>query len=157
MGERDDCKKVDISNGGFTVSQMKQALIFAPSIKRRQPHGIIVQIKAGFPVARFKHLGSALAISEDQLAKHLGISRATLHRRKQSGRFDPWESDRLHRFSRLLDLATEVFDGTTEARQWLSTSQVGLGGAIPLDYSETEEGAREVERLLGRIEHGVYA
>jgi len=43
------------------------------------------------------------------------------------------------------------------ARRWLSSPQRGLGGAVPLDYAETEIGAREVEDLLGRIEYGVYA
>jgi uncharacterized protein (DUF2384 family) len=28
---------------------------------------------------------------------------------------------------------------------------------VPLEYAETELGAREVEHLLGRIEHGVYS
>jgi uncharacterized protein (DUF2384 family) len=28
---------------------------------------------------------------------------------------------------------------------------------VPLDYAETEIGAREVEDLLGRIEYGVYS
>jgi uncharacterized protein (DUF2384 family) len=28
---------------------------------------------------------------------------------------------------------------------------------VPLDYAETEIGAREVENLLGRIEYGVYS
>jgi uncharacterized protein (DUF2384 family) len=37
------------------------------------------------------------------------------------------------------------------------TPQFGLGGAVPLEYAETEVGAREVENLLGRIEHGVYS
>ncbi|WP_082407641.1 MbcA/ParS/Xre antitoxin family protein [Verrucomicrobium spinosum] len=39
----------------------------------------------------------------------------------------------------------------------LNAPQTGLGGAIPLDYARTEVGAREVEALLTRIEHGVYA
>ena len=43
------------------------------------------------------------------------------------------------------------------ARRWLSSPQVGLGGALPLEYAETEVGAREVENLLGRIEYGVYS
>jgi len=34
---------------------------------------------------------------------------------------------------------------------------VGLGGETPLEYAETEVGAREVEDLLGRIEYGVYS
>ena len=32
-----------------------------------------------------------------------------------------------------------------------------MSGAVPLEYAETEVGAREVEHLLGRIEHGVFS
>ena len=33
----------------------------------------------------------------------------------------------------------------------------GLGDVSPLEYAKTEVGAREVENLLGRIEHGVFS
>ena len=33
----------------------------------------------------------------------------------------------------------------------------GLGGASPADMTSTEVGAREVERLIGRLEHGVFS
>ncbi len=115
------------------------------------------KIKAGLSVARFEHLRKNLNIPEDQLASHLGISRSTLYRRKRSGRFDPCESDRLRRFFRLFDIARKVFGETSEARKWFTSSQIGLSGATPLEYAEIEEGAREVERLLGRIEHTVYS
>ena len=32
-----------------------------------------------------------------------------------------------------------------------------LGGATPLDFAKTEPGAREVENVLGRLEHGVFS
>ncbi len=32
-----------------------------------------------------------------------------------------------------------------------------LGGRAPLQMAATEPGAREVERVLGRIEHGIFA
>lgn len=67
------------------------------------------------------------------------------------------ESDRAVRFGRLLLRAREVFGDAADARLWLGSPQVGLGGAVPLDYAETEVGAREVEDLLGRIDHNVYA
>ena len=35
--------------------------------------------------------------------------------------------------------------------------QVGLGGAVPLDYASTETGAREVHNLLGGIDYGIYS
>jgi putative toxin-antitoxin system antitoxin component (TIGR02293 family) len=87
----------------------------------------------------------------------LGISKATLHRRKAAGRLDPAESDRVVRYARLMGRAIEVLESVESARQWLNAPQVGLGGAIPLEYAETEVGAREVEDLLGRIEFGVYS
>lgn len=115
------------------------------------------RIKVGFLVARFEHLRKTLNIPEDQLAKHLGISRSTLYRRKRSGRFDLLESERLQRFSRLLDIAHKVFGEISQAQEWVTSPQVGLGGVTPLEYAEIEEGGREVERLLGRIEHVVYS
>jgi len=49
-----------------------------------------------------------------------------------------------------------VFGDAEKARAWLKHPQVGLGGAVPLDYASTETGAREVEDLLGRIKYSVY-
>ena len=93
----------------------------------------------------------------DKLFPMLGISKATLHRRKAEGRLDQAESDRVVRFAKLMGKAVEVMESEENARHWLAAPQFGLGGAVPLEYAETEVGAREVEDLLGRIEHGVYS
>lgn len=58
-------------------------------------------------------------------------------------------------YARILKLATAVFEDKQKAISWLSRPQVGLGDKVPLEMIETEDGAREVENLLGRIEHGV--
>jgi len=47
--------------------------------------------------------------------------------------------------------AIAVLGGVEHAREWLRSPQFGLGGAVPLDYAQTEPGAREVENLLGSI------
>ena len=104
-----------------------------------------------------KALQASLAVPMETLVPMLGISKATLHRRKAGGRLGPAESDRVVRFARLMGKAVEVMESEENARQWLTSSQFGLGGAVPLDYAETEVGAREVEDLLGRIEYGVYS
>ena len=93
----------------------------------------------------------------EKLVPMLGISKATFHRRKLAGRLDQSESDRVLRYARLMGRAMEVMETQENARQWLTSPQFGLGGAIPLEYAETEVGAREVEDLLGRIEYGVYS
>lgn len=118
---------------------------------------LIERLRAGLSFEELDELQGGLGLSMDRLGPMLGISKATLHRRKASGRLDAAESDRVVRFARLLGLAVEVLESPASARQWLSSPQVGLGGAVPLKYAETEVGAREVEDLLGRIEYGVYS
>jgi len=43
------------------------------------------------------------------------------------------------------------------ARQWMRSSQQSFDGATPWDMARTEVGAREVESLIGRLEHGVFS
>lgn len=118
---------------------------------------LIEALRQGLPFAELESLRELLDLPMDRLAAHLGISRATLHRRKVSGSLDTAESDRVIRYARLLGLAVSALESLEAARAWLGSPQVGLGGAVPLEYAETEVGAREVEDLLGRIEFGVYA
>lgn len=58
---------------------------------------------------------------------------------------------------RLLDIAIKVIGEKYKALVWLSSPQVGLGGWVPIVYAVTKSRAKEVEQLLGRIEHGVYS
>lgn len=121
------------------------------------PSKLIAGLRVGLPVQELEDLQASLDVPMEKLVPMLGISKATLHRRKATGRLDPAESDRVVRFARLMGKAVEVMESDENARQWLTSPQVGLGGEVPLEYAETEVGAREVEDLLGRIESGVYS
>ena len=120
------------------------------------PTVLLEDLKKGLPFDELVALRAILEMPMEKLAGMLGISKATLHRRKAVGKLDVTESDRVVRYARLMGLATQVLESPENARLWLSAPKVGLGGAIPLEYAETEFGAREVEDLLGRIEYGVY-
>ena len=93
----------------------------------------------------------------DKMATALGVSRATLHRRRLQGRLDKAESERVVRYELLLKKAADVFDNKDDARRWLTYPQPGLGNIAPLEFAKTELGAREVENLLGRLEYSVYS
>jgi putative toxin-antitoxin system antitoxin component (TIGR02293 family) len=121
------------------------------------PSKLVRALRIGLPVEELQDLQASLEVPMEKLAPMLGISKATFHRRKAGGKLDPAESDRVVRFARLMGKAVEVLESEKTARQWLSSAQVGLGGAVPLEYAESEVGAREVEDLLGRIEYGVYS
>src|SRR4029450_6088505 len=137
---------------------MKTALEKKPvHAKANHSHEVIRRIQKGFPLSDLKVLQDSIDMPFEQLAAKLSISRSTLQRRKAAGRVSPDESDKVMRFARLLEHATNVFGDVEKARAWLKFPQRGLGGAIPLDYAETEIGAREVDNLLGRIDYGVYS
>jgi putative toxin-antitoxin system antitoxin component (TIGR02293 family) len=128
-----------------------------PTAKAKHPTELIRQIQKGLRFSELETLQNSIDMPFEQLAAKLSISRSTLQRRKAAGRLSPDESDKVMRLSRLLEHATNVFGDIEKARAWLKFPQRGLGGAVPLDYAETEVGAREVDNLLGRIDYGVYS
>lgn len=66
-------------------------------------------------------------------------------------------AERAYRVARIRALADYVLEDSNAASDWLKTPQAGLGGRIPNDLLASEIASRDVETLLQRIEHGVYA
>ena len=116
------------------------------------------RVRAGLSFTALQRLLRITALPMHVAAAILHIPPRTLQRRRVAGRLQPDESDRLVRLSRIIGKAIELFEGDPEgARQWLGAPVTALGGATPLALSQTEPGALEVEQLIGRLEHGVFA
>jgi putative toxin-antitoxin system antitoxin component (TIGR02293 family) len=112
----------------------------------------------GFVYRTFERFQRNTALPFELLLELIDVPRRTLTRRKRDGRFRPDESDRLLRASRLFGRTLELFEGDRQAAtDWLTSAQPALGGATPLDLARTDVGAREVERLIHRLEHGVFS
>jgi putative toxin-antitoxin system antitoxin component (TIGR02293 family) len=117
---------------------------------------LVERIREGLPFSEFRALLELLAISEEELGRLLGISPATMHRRKKSRHLGTPESERIVRYARLFGIAMEVLGNEAAAREWLKTPNPATSGESPLSYADTEFGAREVENVLGRLDHGVF-
>ncbi len=118
---------------------------------------VFEQVRAGFPFSKFVRLEKASGLSRDALARLLGIPKRTLTRRQGEGRLRPDESDRVLRASAIFELAQDLFAGdSAAATAWMESPHAALGGKTPLALAATEVGAREVEQLIGRLEHGVF-
>ncbi|MDQ3817986.1 MAG: DUF2384 domain-containing protein [Acidobacteriota bacterium] len=127
-------------------------------MKKFETDELLKQVAKGFPFRVMERLGRNLGLSMKELADLAQIRLRTLHRRKGEGRLQPDESDRLLRVSRVFARAIELFEGDDRAaRRWLSSPQRALGGSTPLSLAKTEFGALEVQRLIGRLEHGVFS
>jgi len=66
------------------------------------------------------------------------------------------EADAIARLVRIRDHALRVFEREDVSEEWLSLPNPALGGEVPIEMASTDIGGREVEAVLGRIEHGVY-
>jgi putative toxin-antitoxin system antitoxin component (TIGR02293 family) len=94
---------------------------------------IVKRIEEGPAFSVWERLRRNTALSTTELAEIVQIKRRTLNRRKAEGRFQPDESDRLLRASRLFAKALELFEGdAAAARAWLFTPQPALAGAKPI-------------------------
>lgn len=116
-------------------------------------------IASGIPICAVESLRRRLHFTEQEFAGSLGVSTKTLQRAaaRQPARLTPAQGDRLYRLARIVAMAEAVFEDTERAYRWLREPQRGLGERVPLALLATEAGAREVEDLLGRIEHGVFS
>lgn len=118
-------------------------------------HGFI---QAGLPVNIIAHIAAGLGLKVDELAALCGMSRATLHRKMAAkAKLGRLESDLVARYASLLHHATEVFSDAEAAGKWLREKQIGLGGAVPISLAQSTQGYQEVEKLLTRVDYGVYA
>jgi putative toxin-antitoxin system antitoxin component (TIGR02293 family) len=114
-------------------------------------------VTAGLPAGVVRHLAESTGTSLKQLQDITLIDRSTFSRRiKHRARLKVDESDRIARVARVAALAIEAL-GHDEGLQWLREPNVALGNRIPLAMLGTDVGTRQVEQIIGRIEHGVFS
>lgn len=105
-------------------------------------------------VERFRELTH---LPEARFQSVTGIPARTWTRRKKLGKFTAEESERIARIARIFEHAESVLGSKDAAAKWLEEPNLGLGEEAPIEAASTELGAKEVEELLARIEHGVYS
>ena len=122
------------------------------------PAELIQQLERGFSFRTLQTFESRSGLAMSRLAATIGIPERTLARRRVSRRLTPDESERLLRISAIFEDAVDLFEGDVAAAvNWLTTPRKVLGDRAPLAYARTEPGAREVENLIGRLEHGIFS
>ncbi len=122
--------------------QVTSGAAFVQRVERGLPRRVIAQLK------RFGNLSDA-DLSEV-------IPRRTLTSMKSLATLTPDQSDRIARAAGIVALAQRVFGEVLPAREWLTTPNAALDNAIPLRLLRSGTGAKLVESVLIRIEHGVY-
>ncbi len=120
------------------------------------PLEVVRSIREGLPVSTVDFMLASGRLSATELDQ-IVLPRKTLANRRKLGTLTAEQSDRLMRVARQLDAAEEAFGSREKAADWLRRPTSALENERPLDLLDTDEGARQVENLLGRISHGIAA
>lgn len=120
------------------------------------PLAAVRLIRRGIPVGAIQFILDTGRLTLAELDR-IVLPRKTLANRRKLGTLTPEQSDRLVRVARTLAAAEATFGSQEKAGAWLRRPTTALAGERPLHLLDTDEGAREVETLLGRIGHGIAA
>jgi putative toxin-antitoxin system antitoxin component (TIGR02293 family) len=113
-------------------------------------------VRRGLPIGAVQFVLDSGSLTPAELDR-IVLPRKTLANRRKLGTLTPEQSDRLVRVARVIAAAEETFGGREKAAMWLRRPTTALAGERPLEWLDTDEGARAVETLLGRIAHGIAA
>jgi putative toxin-antitoxin system antitoxin component (TIGR02293 family) len=109
------------------------------------------------PLRALTHVQRLGLFSDGEIQRFIIPARTRRHREQKKERLTVEESDRLVRMARVQALAEDVFGDPSRANRWLRESLGELSGTAPLDWAQTEAGARLVEEILAKIDWGAAA
>ena len=95
--------------------------------------------------------------SEDEIFSLVVPKRTLARRRAAHEPLTVEETDKALRLERIAVQAERVFGDPAKAHRWLRKAKRELKGETPVAYLASEAGARTVEEMLFRIEHGIFA
>ena len=114
-------------------------------------------IRIGLPTRVADEVVDAGLLTAPELFDLVLPRRTLAHRKDREQRLSPEESDRLARVVRVIARSEQALGNTESASRWLRKANRALAGNRPLELLGSDAGARAVEKVLGRIEHGVYS
>ncbi|MBI4545378.1 MAG: DUF2384 domain-containing protein [Gemmatimonadetes bacterium] len=143
----------------MTVDSIAERLGGARVLKRevRSDLDLAEAIREGLSFQALDHVLDSDDLEPAEAYELVGSRRTLMRKKKQRKNLSPAESDRLARVVRIIARAEEALGERDKAYRWLRKANRSLAGRRPLDLLDSDAGARMVERVLGRIEHGIYS
>ena len=119
-------------------------------------HATAQRVEEGLPVMEVVQFCKQAGFTNEELAQLIQIPARTYARRVAGkAKLKMHEGERAARLMRVFDRAKQLFVTDENTREWFNAKLIVLGGKTPLEYAQTEPGAREVEAVIERIEDGV--
>ncbi|HYJ79956.1 MAG TPA: antitoxin Xre/MbcA/ParS toxin-binding domain-containing protein [Longimicrobiaceae bacterium] len=114
-------------------------------------------VQSGLPVSTVDTMIDELGFTVTEVEQLVLPRRTLAHRRARKQPLTRDESVRLARVARVALIALDTFGNSAKAYAWLRRPNRALQGGVPIDILDTDDGARMVEQVLGRLAHGLFS
>lgn len=112
-------------------------------------------IRAGFEADLLAAAGDYFEVPAARIRAITRVPDTTAHRLvKRHALLDASASERLWRLADVAVMAEDVFEDELAAKQWLRSPNQVFQGVAPIDYLDTEPGAKAVRQVLNAIATG---
>lgn len=140
----------------MAVAPSYQSAHFQP-VRPFNEQEIITRSRQGVLRAEADRVAALVGLTDKEMAAAIGLSPSYLHRLKTEQRISRDASERLLLLENLLQHALDTFEGqTSTVLSWLHTPLRELEYQTPLQTLDTVTGYTLVDRVLGRIDHGIF-
>lgn len=145
------------SSNPLKKAEGKKSLAKVVPIHQWSSYQKIEAIRDGISKEELENLKEQSDLDYNILAKILAVTKATLHSKKGTEKFDTYISERIFLVADLYSLGYEVFGNRQKFNTWMKSEVRALGYVSPLSMIDTLYGVEVVRNLIGRIAYGVYS
>ncbi|GAC1438861.1 MAG: hypothetical protein NVSMB63_03260 [Sediminibacterium sp.] len=110
----------------------------------------------GIPKLSVINLAEIMDVPMKDIAALLNVSYKTLGRKKSADILDSLASSLSIEIAHTIAKGLSVFESPDKLKHWLQKENKALHGKKPFELLNTPTGIKMVNRVLGRIEEGVY-
>ncbi len=118
---------------------------------------LISLTREGIRKSSLKSLAGYLGISMETMSRLLHSSYRNIQRKDEASLLDTLKTEKVLELASLTQRGIAVTGGKQAFIEWLHSSLPSLGHKPPLDFLDTSFGIQLVEKILGRLEQGVYS
>lgn len=123
--------------------------------KLKSGRDLVQAIRTGFEADLLAAAGDYFEVPAARIRAITRVPDTTAHRLvKRHALLDASASERLWRLADVAAMAEDVFEDELAAKQWLRSPNQAFLGVAPIDYLDTEPGAKAVRQVLNAIATG---
>jgi len=118
---------------------------------------LIALTREGIKRATLPSLAAYLGITMEQLSGLLHSSYRNIQRKKDDDLLDTLKTEKVLELASFAQRGIEVIGSKEYFAEWLQSPLPALNNKRPLDFLDTTFGIQMLNKVLGRLEYGVYS